>query len=48
MAKYLNGQIGLSGEIKASSNVAKQLSNVLPVIAKKQGEKWIVDWHYKR
>lgn len=47
IAKYLNGQIALSGEIKVASNIAKQLSDILPVIAKKQGEKWLVDWNYK-
>lgn len=47
IARYLNGRVELSGEIKASSSIAKQLSEVLPIIAKKQGKKWIVDWNHK-
>lgn len=44
LADIKQKNIILSGYIDAHSTVAKQLESLLPVIATKQGNKWIVSW----
>ena len=47
LAEIKDNTITLSGYIKTHSNLAKQLSAILPMIAKKQGQQWVVAWQSK-
>jgi len=37
-------QLTLSGQVQADSNLAKQTTPLLPLIAKKQGNTWVLSW----
>lgn len=44
IAEIKNNSINVSGYINAESKLARQLTTILPIIAKKQGQQWEIEW----
>ena len=44
IAEINQNKVTLSGLLKSQSKLASQLTPILPFIAKKQGENWLVSW----
>lgn len=44
LAEMKQQQLSLSGLIKDQFSLAQQVSSLLPLIAKKQGDNWVVSW----
>jgi len=44
LAEVKNQEITLTGNINSQNAIAKQVSSLLPLIANKQGNNWIVSW----
>ena len=44
VADIKQGKVVMSGHLSAQSDLAKQLKSILPLIAKKKGNDWLVSW----